>query len=128
MARTQYYGIKFPTQVVWNRALFDLNLTAADMVKSQIVHLVFTPEGQKLRDPLFGTNLIKYLFNTSDQPTWDDVVMEIKEKVKKYIPKCEIIDVEINPEDEDRGLSVVLRYNVTEEDGSTKTYELEQTL
>ncbi len=128
MARTQYYGIKFPTQVVWNRALFDLNLTAADMVKSQIVHLIFTPQGQKLRDPLFGTNLIKYIFDPSDDLTWDSVVMEIKDKVKKYVPKCEIIDVEIIPEDEERGLAVNVKYSVMEEDGVSRTYELEQTL
>ena len=86
MARTQKYGIKFPIKMETKKTLLDLNTTRADEVKSQLIHLIFTPEGEKLRDPLFGTNLIKYLFNTNDPTTWDDVVFEVKEKVKKFIP------------------------------------------
>ena len=126
MSKTQYYGIKFPTQIKNGKALFDLNDSKGDMVKSQLIHLIFTPQGEKLRDPLFGTNLIKYLFNPNDKFMWEDVIIEIKEKVKQYVPNCEVIDVTTETLEEDRGLAVLVRYSVMEDDGVTRNYELQQ--
>lgn len=127
MARTQKYGIKFPIKMETKKTLLDLNTTRADEVKSQLIHLIFTPEGEKLRDPLFGTNLIKYLFNTNDSTTWDDVVFEVKEKVKKFVPNCEVEEVTTNViGDDNEGLEVKIRYSVREKDGSTHYYELTQ--
>ena len=127
MARTQKYGIKFPIKIESQKTLLDLNTTMAEDVKSQLIHLIFTPEGQKLRDPLFGTNLIKYLFNMNDELTWDDVTFEIKDKVKKFIQNCEIDTVETQPTGEEgEGLEVKIRYSVKEKDGMTHYYELTQ--
>ena len=128
MSKTQYHGIKFPTKIKSKKTLLDLDRTCADRVKSELIHLIFTPEGQKLRDPLFGTNLIKFLMNPNDEIMWDDVVMHIKEKVKAYIPNCEIMDVSTEPFDEGLGLAVNLKYSVKEEDGEVRYYELQQTL
>lgn len=128
MAKTQYYDIKFPTQIKWGQSLFDLNNSKSDMVKSQLIHLIFTPQGQKLRDPLFGTNLIKFIFDPNDEIMWEDVVMEIKEKVKHYVPNCEIIDITTEPVDDGKGLLVNLKYTVQEDDGVTRMYELQQIL
>jgi phage baseplate assembly protein W len=130
MARTQKYGIKFPIKIESKKTLLDLNETMADDVKSQLIHLIFTPQGQKLRDPLFGTNLIKYLFTEVNTPiTWDDIIFEIKDKVKKYIANCEVQDVVATPVGEElEGLEVKISYTVKEKDGSTHAYELIQTL
>lgn len=127
MGRTQKYGIKFPIKIESHKTLLDLNTTVAEDVKSQLIHLIFTPEGQKLRDPLFGTNLIKYLFNTNDKLTWDDIIFEIKNKVQTFIPNCEIENVETAPTGENSdGLEVKIKYSVKEKDGMTHYYELTQ--
>lgn len=129
MARTQKYGIKFPIKIESKKTLLDLNETRADEVKSQLIHLIFTPQGQKLRDPLFGTGLIKYLFNEPNiSETWDDIIFEIKDKVKKYVSNCEVLDVIPTPVDEGRGLEVKILYTLKEKDGTTKSYELTQTI
>lgn len=129
MARTQKYGIKFPIKIESKKTLLDLNETMADEVKSQLIHLIFTPEGQKIRDPLFGTKLIQYLFNeVNTEDVWDDIIFEIKQKVSKYIPNCEISDVTTESIDEGRGLNVKISYTVKERDGITRAYELTQTL
>lgn len=128
MAKTRYYGIKFPTQIKTKMTLLDLNRTSADRVKSELIHLIFTPEGQKLRDPLFGTNLVKYLMDPNDNMMWDDVVMHIKDKVKAFIPNCEIVDVSTEQFNEGLGLAVNLKYSVKEEDGEVRYYELQQPL
>ena len=128
MARTQKYGIKFPIKIESKKTLLDLNETRADDVKSQLIHLIFTPQGQKLRDPLFGTNLIAYLFSEmNDRLTWDDIIFEIKDKVKKFISNCEVQDVTTEQiGDSGEGLAVTIKYTLIEKDGSTKAYELTQ--
>ena len=130
MARTQKYGIKFPIKIESKKTLLDLNETRADEVKSQLIHLIFTPQGQKLRDPLFGTNLITYLFSEmNDKLTWDDIIFEIKDKVKKFISNCEVQDVLTEQVgDSGEGLSVTIKYTLKEKDGSTKAYELTQVI
>ena len=130
MARTQKYGIKFPIKIESKKTLLDLNETRADEVKSQLIHLIFTPQGQKLRDPLFGTNLITYLFSEmNDKLTWDDVIFEIKDKVKKFISNCEVQDVITEQVgDSGEGLAVTIKYKNKKKDGSTKAYELTQVI
>ena len=130
MARTQKYGIKFPIKIESKKTLLDLNETRADEVKSQLVHLIFTPQGQKLRDPLFGTNLITYLFSEmNDRLTWDDIIFEIKNKVKKFVSNCEVQDVTTEQVgDSGEGLAVTIKYTLIEKDGSTKAYELTQVI
>ena len=130
MARTQKYGIKFPIKIESKKTLLDLNETRADEVKSQLIHLIFTPQGQKLRDPLFGTNLITYLFSEmNDKLTWDDIIFEIKDKVKKFISNCEVQDVITEQVgDSGEGLAVTIKYTLKEKDGSIKAYELTQVI
>lgn len=125
MAKEQKYGIKFPINVVSeDKTLFDLNHTRAEMIKSQIMHLIFTPKGQRIRKPDFGTRLIQFIFNPNDVETFGDVVSEIKETVKMWIPDCNIQEVEVAEIDNGLGLAARIRYTLTESDGSTGNYEI----
>lgn len=125
MAKTQHYGICFPiTSKSDERTLLDLNVNRAEMIKSEIMHVIFTPKGQRLRNPDFGTNLIQYIFNPSDTQTWDDIVTEIKESIKKWVSGVTIGNVELGEVDNGLGLAVKIHYSVTELDGSTGEYEI----
>lgn len=115
MAKRQHYGIKFPiTAESFENTLFDLNLNAADGLKSQIMHLIFTPVGQRLRKPLFGSKLIQFIFNPNDSQTWGDVVREIKEMISNNIPNCSINDVEVYDVEDGLGLMAHIKYTVEE--------------
>lgn len=128
MAKTQKYGIKFPTTINYGDTMIDLNKTLADSVKSQLIHLIFTPVGQKVRDPLFGTSLIQFIFNPNDGQTWGDIVFEIKDKVKRYVSNCDVKDVETAQSEEGLGVNVRVIYEVTEKDGTASVHELNQTI
>lgn len=125
MAKTQHYGIKFPIQIVSeeNKCL-DLNLTKAQMVKSQLMHLLFTPIGQRIRQPNFGTNLIQFLFNPNENETFSDVMMTLKQTVKKWIPDCSLDNIIISETDNGLGLNAKIRYSVNEDDGTSSLYEI----
>ena len=114
MAITQKYGIKYPfTSNNEDGTYLDLNDTFAEGVKSQVLHVVFTPKGQKLRDPDFGTNLIRYIYSPSDTITFNDVKTELTTQINKYVPSVEFRDVTIyNSETEEGGIIVIVEYGV----------------
>ena len=125
MGKTQKYGIKFPFNIVSDyKTLLDLNITKADRVQSQLMHLIFTQKGQRLRLPDFGTNLLQFIFNPNDLQTWDDVQFEIKESVKKWVPECELNNITIYETDNGRSLIAELKYSVTENNGTTTEHKL----
>jgi len=121
MARTQKYGIKFPITVKSEeKTFFDLDNTAGEGIKSQIMHLIFTPIGQRIRRPLFGSKLIQFIFSPNDGESWGDVVSEIKDMVKRNIPNCNIDDINVYEVNEGLGLVVSIKYSVTENGGTTQ--------
>lgn len=125
MAKTKYYGIKFPIQIVSETGkCLDLNTTKAEMVKSELMHVLFTPIGQRLRRPTFGTNLIQFLFNPNENETFSDVMLTLKQTVKKWVPDCSLEDIIIVETDNGLGLNAQIRYSVMEDDGSTSLYEI----
>lgn len=119
-----HYGIKFPFNVKSiEKTFLDLDITAPDAIKSAIMHLIFTPKGQRIRNPEFGTNLIQFIFNPNDSQTWGEVKSEIKDTVSKFIPNANIDDIEIYEVNDGRGLVADIKYSV-KDDSFTNTYQL----
>jgi phage baseplate assembly protein W len=114
MAITQKYGITYPFTADNNDGTYlDLNKTNADGIKSQVLHVIFTPKGQKLRDPDFGTNLISYIFNQATDETFDDIKDEITRQVSKYVPSVTFRDVSVyNDEGKENSIVVMIEYGV----------------
>lgn len=124
MSKLQRYGIKFPFK---NKSIFntfiDLNITESDSIRSQIMHLLFTPVGQRLRKPLFGSKLIQFIFNPNDGQTWGDVVNEIKDMIKNNIPNCTIDNLYVYESENGLGVSVQIDYSVME-NGENNSYQI----
>ena len=116
MANKQYFGIKYPfrNEGVQNFYL-DANENLSDKVKSQLIHIVFTPKGQRIRNPEFGTDLIKFIFSPSDGMTWEAVKNEISDSVTGWANNITVRNIEVvkNEEDEHE-IYVRLDYSVTE--------------
>lgn len=121
MAKIQRYGIKFPITILsGDMSLLDTNETKQKGVHSELMHLIFTPSGQRLRDPEFGTKLIQFIFNPNDNETWSDILTEIKDKVAKYIPSCSIKDLEVTETDNGVGIVVNVKYSLKENGATTE--------
>lgn len=114
MGKTQKYGIKYPfTSDNENGFFLDLNNTLDEGIKSQVLHVLFTPKGQKLRDPEFGTDLIKYIFSPKDNIIFSEIKAEITTQIAKYVPQVEFRDINIyNSETDDHGIIVSIKYGV----------------
>ena len=112
MAVSKYYGIRYPFSNLNNEKMYlDLDETYKDGTKSKVLHVLFTPKGQRLRDPNFGTDLIKYLFEPSDEDTFNRLKESIKDDIKRYVPNVEFEDISIF-EDNDNSKVIVVHYSV----------------
>lgn len=114
MAKKQKYGIKYPfSSKNTDNVYLDINNTFAESVKSQLLHLIFTEKGQRIRDPEFGTGLIKFIFQPNDGDTMGDIKNEIITQVEKYIPYVIFDDIKVYKEEDDLSNVIVsITYSV----------------
>jgi len=121
MAKRQLFGIKYPfvpdTETGYYVAA---NKTIAEKVRSQLMHIVFTPKGQRIRNPEFGTDLIKFIFSPNDGTTWESVKAEVAESVKRWATNINLRDIKVvQNEEDDAQVFVRLDYSVTEGNKTT---------
>lgn len=122
MAKTQYYGIHYPfTSTGLTKTFVDLDSDPQKAMQSDIMHVIFTPKGQRIRNPEFGTNLIKFLFNPNDNETWTDVKSEIKNAVGQFVPNVILTDLNVYANGGDgHGLIAEISYSVNEGNFNTE--------
>jgi phage baseplate assembly protein W len=116
MAKRQFFGLKFPfTHDEFTKFFVDANMSEKDKVRSQIMHVIFTPKGQRIRMPEFGTDLIKYIFNPSDGESWEAVKNEITTAVQKFVPNVVLNNIRVVQSDDERAeIFVRMDYSVKE--------------
>lgn len=111
----QFYGIKYPfSDESYKMTFLDMNETKEESIKSMLLHIILTPKGQKLRDPNFGTDLIKYIFEPNNSNTWEGIKEEISRQVSFYLPEVTFDTINIAKKDDenDNSIYVEIVYNV----------------
>ena len=114
MALTQKYGINYPfTSNNDDEVYVDLNKTYKESIESQVLHIIFTPKGQRLRDPEFGSDFIKFLFDPNDGMTENSIKASIKDSISRYVPNVEFKDIDTlqDPQNE-HGVIVTVTYTI----------------
>lgn len=114
MGVIQRYGIKYPfTSDNEENIFLDLNNSEAECIKSKVLHVIFTPKGQKIRDPEFGTNLIQFIFSQNDSITIAEVKKEISSCVSKYVPEVVFKNINVYKDEEnENSIIVTIDYDV----------------
>ena len=88
-------------------------MTKEESLKSRLLHVIFTPKGQRLRNPDFGTDLIKYIHEPADETTFERLRNDITEQVYKYVPDIVFKDISIyNDEKSENGKIVIIHYTI----------------
>lgn len=121
MEKKQFYGIRYPfaSNGVENYYL-DVNHNLTARARSVLMHIIFTPKGQRIRDPEFGTDLIKYLFEPNDDKSWGDVENEIRSAVSRFAPYINIEEVSMATDDDYRKAFIKIKYSASK-NGETIT-------
>jgi phage baseplate assembly protein W len=116
MAKKQYFGIKYPfTSEGFQNFYVDANSSIKEKVRSQLMHIVFTPKLQRIRNPEFGTDLIKFIFEPNDSVTWEAVKNEVNDSVRRWASNININNIQIVKNEENEAeIYVRLDYSVSE--------------
>lgn len=110
----QQYGIKYPFTSDSNTGyIVDTNTTIKSKIRSILMHIVFTPKGQKLRDPQFGTDLIKYIFEPNEESVWNNIKDTLNNAIARSLPNVVINNFEMLKNEEDpHEVYVKLSYSI----------------
>ena len=116
MSKIKHFGIAYPfRRDKFQNFYVDTNNSTAEKVRSQLMHIVFTPKSQRLRLPEFGTDLIKYIFDQSDGTTWEAIKSEVSESVRRWATNITLNNIQVVKNEEDEAeIFVRLDYSVTE--------------
>jgi len=117
MPRKQYFDIKYPfTNNGVEKYEFDLNTSVRERVESDILHVIFTPKRQRLRNPEFGTDLIRYIFEPNDGSTWDGIKREIQDSVSRWVRGATLNNIEVLSTED--GMHVYVRVDYSVDQGN----------
>ena len=120
---SKYINIRYPFQNSTNGFFIELNNIDADALKSDLMHLILTRKGQRLYNPDFGTNLLRFIFEPEDGLTLSQIKEEIQTVVKKYFPKLQINNIIVEQSEESEYAAVIrLDYTITDEVFTTNDF------
>ena len=113
MIKKQYFDIKYPfTNDGVEKYELDLSRNEKEKVASQLLHLLFTPKGQKLRKPQYGTDLIRYIFDPNDSLAWEAIKKEVQDSVNRWLPGVNLTNVEVMASESGEQIFVRIDYSV----------------
>ena len=113
MIKKQYFDIKYPfTNDGVEKYELDLSRNEKEKIASQLLHLLFTPKGQKLRKPQYGTDLIRYIFEPNDNLAWQSIKTEIQDSVNRWLPGVDLTNVEVMASENGEQIFVRIDYSV----------------
>ena len=81
-------------------------------IARSVKNIVFTLPGEKFFNPTFGSRISRTLFENIDDITASVIVDEIKESIRNYEPRVELIDVEAFPDFDNNQFDVIITYNI----------------
>jgi phage baseplate assembly protein W len=116
MANNKFYSITYPFTSKGSEGYFlDLDNTQYKMIKSDLMHLIFTTKGSRVRLPDFGTNLLQYLFNPNNTLTLDNIKSELQNDIIKYFPNITLTNLMITPDETNTNKSnIIIDYIINE--------------
>lgn len=120
MANGKYININYPFKDSKKGFFLDLTETDNQAIKADLLHLILTRRGQRLYNPDFGTDLLRFIFEPNDALTEEGIKDEIRTVVKKFLPKLKLDDIIIAASPESEYAAVVtLSYTISDDVFST---------
>jgi phage baseplate assembly protein W len=115
MANGKFINIDYPFKDSTNGFFIKLNDNEQRAIKADLMHLLLTRKGQRLYNPDFGTDILRYIFEPNDALTWESVQDEVKNSVKKYLPKLNITNLSVTQSEESEYAATIrLEYTITD--------------
>lgn len=113
---SKYININYPFKDSKEGFFLDLNSQDNAAIKADLLHLILTRKGQRLYNPDFGTDLLKFIFEPQDGLTLEGIKSEITTVVKKYLPNLQLDNITIvDSLEDDHAAVVTINYTITDD-------------
>jgi phage baseplate assembly protein W len=114
----KFLGFKYPfTRESDDNTYVDTNSDYYESIKSRVLHTILTPKKQRIRMPQFGTDLIKFIFEPSEDITFDNIKNEIVASLSRYVPEVTFKDITVTAlEGDGHRVVALIEYYITEGD------------
>lgn len=111
----KYINISFPIEDdPVNNFFVKRNLTTREALLSNLNLLLLTNKWERYFNPLYGSDLARFIFDQNDDRVKEDIEAEIKDMVRKYIPKLTINSIIFDIVDNDENqikITINFTYN-----------------
>jgi phage baseplate assembly protein W len=94
---------------------FTSTYTTKDQIKSNLINLVLTTRGERIMNPLFGTDLKNFLFEGITDVNIENLKLDLLNSINFFIPEITVIDISIIPDTDYNliNLSIDYRLNIS---------------
>jgi len=106
-------GVSLPFS---GKGVFNSTYTSKDAIKTNLINLLLTGNGERYLNPFLGTGLRSYLFENITEDTLRRAKADITNTINVYFPRVEILELQITSEPDTNTFITYLRYRVTESD------------
>ena len=106
-------GVAFPLDEV---NIFKGTETIREQVKSNLINVLLTEQGERVNEPNFGVGLKRILFE--QQLNKEEIEEKINYQINFYIPEIQLISAEVGEIDDDHRVYLTIAYRF-KTDGST---------
>jgi phage baseplate assembly protein W len=84
-----------------------------EAVKESIKNLILTDKGERLMQPLIGSNIRAMLFENLTPAVLKMIETQVRTTIEEYEPRVELIDVNVKSRIDDNKVEVEIRFYIT---------------
>jgi phage baseplate assembly protein W len=114
----KYINIKFPLEDdPINNFFLGRNRTTKEALVSNLNLLLLTNKWERYFNPLYGSDLLRFIFEPNNSNVRDQLDREIKDMVKRFIPQLSIENIDFRvPETEvEHKLEIIINFTFTDD-------------
>lgn len=86
--------------------------TNVDAVKLALRNLILTNKYERLRNPAFGSNIRRFLFETYDGFIEEELKSEITRTIETFEPRVRLIEVDVSTSPDDHSIYINIEFAV----------------
>lgn len=86
--------------------------TNVDAVKMSIRNLILTNKYERLRNPEFGGNVRRYLFENFSTTVGGEIEDQVRSIITSYEPRARVLDVIVTPDENNNSIDVTIVFSV----------------
>jgi phage baseplate assembly protein W len=103
-------GISLPFGCGNTDQTFNQTYSTKDQIKSNLINLLLTQKGERILNPLFGSDLKRILFESITPVTETLIEDVITSSVNIYIPEITIADIVLDNDIDNNTINITINY------------------